>query len=891
LENSSTKEHNIVVAGDVTIDWLQWITKYDDSFECEGRPNWALYPGTRMKAEPGGALLLANMVKKAINAKVSTHVLNDIENIPPESVIHSITILDTFPLSRDERERKDDDCGVFRVKQYGGYCGSNKLSPLELHDDIADAELVILDDAGNGFREKREVWPKAILENGKNPIIILKMSCLPASGELWKHLVTEHSSNLVLIIDANDLRELSADISRQLSWEQTAEDFYWQIVNNPKIKSIAACRNLIVKFGLDGAIHYTNNEGEVNATLYYDPNFGEDGYVEQYEGGMQGVSAAFVAAFAAEVSKTNLEGIENGILAGIQKSRKLLKMGFGDAKDDPAYPISGLFETSDEENTIFKVAIPDYRDKVAGNKGNWRILEGCTRGKLESIAYEAVTKKTEKALNRVPRARFGKLLTLERDEIESFQSIKNLMSEYLNKNDARVPLSIAVFGPPGSGKSFGVTQLALSMDPKRVVVKEFNVSQFTSIADLTNAFHKVRDLVLEGKIPLVFFDEFDSSFNGELGWLKYFLAPMQDGVFREGETMHPIGKSIFVFAGGTSHTFQQFSRESLDENFQKVETIRIIGKSVCVLAGDTTQTFQHFSTESFDEKKNDEKEKILKKFREAKGIDFASRLRGYVNIMGLNCSGADDAFFIVRRALRLRSLLQGRVRQIFDDKEDAHIDHGVLRAFLKVPEYKHGTRSMEAIIDMSMLTGRKQFDQAALPPSKQLELHVNSEIFLKLMRRDVLFNDTMERLAEEIHEQYRIDQKNNKKSDDPAMQPWETLREDLKESNRKQAVQIPEKLQKIGLDFMPSIQKSEMPLILSEEQVELLAEMEHERWMAERLEEGWVYGSPRDLEKKISPYLVPWSRLIEEVKDWDRNAVRQIPELLEKAGFEVYPLR
>lgn len=156
---------------------------------------------------------------------------------------------------------------------------------------------------------------------------------------------------------------------------------------------------------------------------------------------------------------------------------------------------------------------------------------------------------------------------------------------------------------------------------------------------------------------------------------------------------------------------------------------------------------------------------------------------------------------------------------------------------------------------------------------------------------DELFINAIESLAKEIHEQYRIDQKKNKKPDDPAMQPWENLGENLKESNRKQAAQITEKLHKIGYNLKPSTKKHNVPLKLSDEQVELLAEMEHERWTAERLEDGWKYGSQRDPEKKISPYLVPWSELTEEVKDWDRNAVRQIPELLKKAGFEVYLLR
>ena len=45
------------------------------------------------------------------------------------------------------------------------------------------------------------------------------------------------------------------------------------------------------------------------------------------------------------------------------------------------------------------------------------------------------------------------------------------------------------------------------------------------------------------------------------GWLRYFLAPMQDGKFLQGEMAHPIGKAIFVFAGGTSWTLDNFGKQ------------------------------------------------------------------------------------------------------------------------------------------------------------------------------------------------------------------------------------------------------------------------------------------------------------------------------------------
>ncbi len=67
--------------------------------------------------------------------------------------------------------------------------------------------------------------------------------------------------------------------------------------------------------------------------------------------------------------------------------------------------------------------------------------------------------------------------------------------------------------------------------------------------------------------------------------------------------------------------------------------------------------------------------------------------------------------------------------------------------------------------------------------------------------------------------------------------------------------------------------------------------MEHERWCRERTNAGWTLGPERDDKLKKSPYLVPWEELSEKVKDYDRNAVSKIPEILHKAGFEIYSLK
>jgi hypothetical protein len=73
----------------------------------------------------------------------------------------------------------------------------------------------------------------------------------------------------------------------------------------------------------------------------------------------------------------------------------------------------------------------------------------------------------------------------------------------------------------------------------------------------------------------------------------------------------------------------------------------------------------------------------------------------------------------------------------------------------------------------------------------------------------------------------------------------------------------------------------------SPEEVEIMAELEHGRWNVERLLDGWKWGPIKDVANKISPYIIPWTALPEDMKEYDRDAARQIPHLLEQVGMEV----
>ena len=164
---------------------------------------------------------------------------------------------------------------------------------------------------------------------------------------------------------------------------------------------------------------------------------------------------------------------------------------------------------------------------------------------------------------------------------------------------------------------------------------------------------------------------------------------MQDGKFKGAETegSYRVGKAIFVFAGGTAETFEDFKAQVAKDGVKN-----------------------------------------------AKGPDFISRLRGHLNIKGINKENREakeDDRLALRRAIILRSILEKKAKDILDDKKGAMIKEQVIRAFLRIDRYEHGIRSMEAIVEMSNLENG-QFLVTSLPSSKQLGMHVDADRFLEL---------------------------------------------------------------------------------------------------------------------------------------------------------------
>ncbi len=142
-----------------------------------------------------------------------------------------------------------------------------------------------------------------------------------------------------------------------------------------------------------------------------------------------------------------------------------------------------------------------------------------------------------------------------------------------------------------------------------------------------------------------------------------------------------------------------------------------------------------------------------------------------------------------------------------------------------------------------------------------------------------------ETLARELHRAYREEIAVTHAAD-PVQQPWDDLSKDLQASNLDQVDAIVGKVEAIGYEVR-AIDGEPAGIVLTDDEFEYLAEMEHGRWTADRLRSGWRWGPNRDSAARISPYLVPWLQVPDDIRDYDREFVRRIPALLASVGLEI----
>ncbi len=836
----------VIVLGDLAIDWN--VSQSAAALPWE-RNVWS-------NPTAGGAWLLAKLTETALALDGVQHHVEapaPLRNASARSTacVHSHLLLRSFEVERkvDGVKRK---VAVWKAGELLGYTrmpvSHNRKEP------EGAADLLIIDDANFGYRDRvddagKPVLPQALADGPKQ--ILYKASAPIGKGPLWK-AVAKHD-RVVALLHVDDLRAAGCQITQGISWERTCEELTWALRFHPALDSLDRCQTLVVQFPATAAVVYERlspgDASDVRCRLVYDPTMMEGQWLAMQPGHMVGLTATLAATLAAElVRDPAAPDLAAAAARGLGAGRTLHEIGFLPERRDPnrlRFPATEALRRGTDK-TFARVELPkpwtdDFRSE-------WTILDAvCGKTPVADIARTTLLQGLGSGLSGVPVATFNHLETVDRGEIEGYNAIRNLVSEYLGSAKSK-PISIGVFGPPGSGKSFGIGQIASALS-KDIQTQEFNLSQFNDPTELASALHVVRDIGLKGKIPLVFWDEFDSSrgTDEKLFWLKYFLMPMQDGKFREGELEHPIGRAIFVFAGGTSNTFREFGERDL------------------------TREAKDF-------------------FPSVKGPDFISRLKGHIDIMGPNPRELEsgtrdpaDRYWPIRRAIVLRSLFMRGYKQLMQGAK-LNIEPGVANAFLEVSKFKHGVRSMESIIAMSTIGDRKRYTSSSLPTAKQMSGHVNADEFNQILLRPELTEKLVDKLAMAIHATYC-----NHVATETAKQDFDQLSKDDQASNRAHAKFLYERLAAARATILP-MRGTQQTLPFTKQELERLAIQEHDRWVAEHKKGGWAPGYPKDKPGHIHPDLVDWDDLPEGTKQKDRNFVVDLPRYLRLFGYSLQHL-
>jgi hypothetical protein len=141
----------------------------------------------------------------------------------------------------------------------------------------------------------------------------------------------------VALIPIDDLRGTQVQVSRELSWERTAQDLYWELVHNPKVNGLSLCAHVVVYFGAAGAALLSRRMGDDGAgsprcSLLFDPEVIEGMWEAERPGMMIGATDCLAASLVRELVFARGEpDVARAIDSGVAAFRRLWDEGYGEA--------------------------------------------------------------------------------------------------------------------------------------------------------------------------------------------------------------------------------------------------------------------------------------------------------------------------------------------------------------------------------------------------------------------------------------------------------------------------------------------------------------------------------------------------------------------------------
>jgi voltage-gated potassium channel Kch len=155
----------------------------------------------------------------------------------------------------------------------------------------------------------------------------------------------------------------------------------------------------------------------------------------------------------------------------------------------------------------------------------------------------------------------------------------------------------------------------------------------------------------------------------------------------------------------------------------------------------------------------------------------------------------------------------------------------------------------------------------------------------QVLHAENILTSHLDELAHSIHEMYLEVQAEGDPRQHKALQSWTELPQWERKQNLLQADHWPVRLRAIRC--APHPRATEVP-VYSQEEAELQAKMEHNRYVSQKIYDGWRYGEHRLEDAKINPFLLPWSELPPEQRDNEiKEALRQPAFFNRRAGTAI----
>ena len=879
------KTNSVLVCGDLIID--------HNTFKGRRKKAaWKTAIGTEVISTLGGAHLTYSLIRQFENGKEADCWYD------PELAMNAIRA--GHPENQAFAEWEIARDGTRRFKRGLGYGVlediRKSLDYERIHKSGVDnVDLMVIDDGALGFRHS-----SVTSDMPRYKCCILKTNQPLLDGYLWKTLMNrERIDRLITLISIEELREYDIKVSKGVSWEQTCLDLCYELVRHSLLKHLIKCKILVVSMGAAGAVVIKNGSRKKAAefALAYDPGFLEGEWEAKESVDAIGQMCAFTAGFTQNMLNrdvNDLEIITISDLIGYAKSGTLCLRNMMQTKNGWPLPadgsdpetISGSDLASQAESAFSDAFIPSpywYRPRNEYIKeSSWSIFFDNYDRKLkpldpiqkyiENIVLLAASWAARyglQTLKHIPYLEYRKLFTIDRHEIESLRNIRRLLSQYMANESAR-PFNLGISGPPGSDRRFAAKQIVYSLFGKkdfrkRGVFITFNLAQFNDKKDISGAFHLIQDQVMHGKLPFVFWEDIDS---GNFKWIRYFLSPMKDGLIQGKHDIRHTGKCIFIFTGSSENGKFLYKPEEPDSGSVSKKTLK-------------------------------RQRKRIKVFKAGKVMEFRNNLDASLSLSGVNRQDAysadqenliakfqADLMYPVRRAFHLRSGLG------IKNNKKLKMDQGLIMAFLKTGEYKHGTRSMNRILEHLKRDSSRKISWSELPSVKFMSGHVDSDGFMSIAN----YNRAklpVEDLAKAIHLTWVENEKVNNSS--PVVnQVYDTLPAALIFDYLLTAKRILNTLSGLGFmvvrkeDLRPTMMvEFKMRYIKDANELEYLANEEHSGWTKAKRRAGWRKGSTRNDYLKRDPHLVKYKNLKSRDKEKDRETIRQIPDYFEHLNYKI----